>query len=962
MEKSRHRRSRSATSVEGNFQVRQHKVGQHLVSDSHSYSEGISKEDVNAAKRGIGTPIKKLLAEEMAKAGEVKRRSPNVIARLMGLDGLPSPQVGQRQQKKLFEKHQQKNTSRNIHQNDHLYEDQSSRRSSVDQKDFKDVYEDLEASHVINCRYSSKWNMNSGLIKPEMELIQQKFMDAKRLSCSAELQVSKEFDDTLEMLDSNKDLLLRYLQQPDSLFTKPLHDLQVASSRTCYDRMASLEATNSRAKGWKSERHDACKYSIGSHPKREDGLLLQSNRRHNPCSPCDPSRNHLDVQNEENVLPTRIVVLKPNIGKIGNSVTSVSSPESSHTHLPSYRKNLEHRTAKSDEVVPWKRKTSSSGVISSSSKSREDRAFAREITRKMRENFESFGSGLNILTHSGARGYAGDESSYDAYESDSSSESGVKTVSPSNALDWNNWCKRPSSRPNESMVSKEAKKRMSERWKMTHRCQDVESFGKGSTLGEMLAVPDKETKHETLMILDGGNENLSCHSHYLSCDSPLGISSRDGWKDGCLKNSSRSRSLPPSLISSRSYRSNGRLEDLVITNETKYHRRSKTKKGNLIQREDYSSGDKSSSRKPYPCSEDANSSPDVNASLIQANIGADTEDKNEKDIMLSMVPSISDPCPTSITDVVPDSIQESLTSTIELPVDLQFRQSDNVTQNSNSDAHQETMGQQDEPVSQSELPSPSRCPGPELESSESSKEADHPSPISVLEASFVEDASSGSDCFERVNADLHELRMQLQLLKMESGGGYADTEVLATSSNELEFHQSERVLHQEGRNLDVQGWKSVYIDEVLFNAGLDEFSADTFLGTWHSPECPLDPWVFDNLEKNYGEETTSSRCERKLLFDRINLALIQMFKHHMDPCPWVKLRTCAVNLKWHKYEVKDALVSFLANQEIEANGENPEKALDREMCWLGFRDDIDTVGKEIEKMLISDLVGELLTM
>lgn len=202
--------------------------------------------------------------------------------------------------------------------------------------------------------------------------------------------------------------------------------------------------------------------------------------------------------------------------------------------------------------------------------------------------------------------------------------------------------------------------------------------------------------------------------------------------------------------------------------------------------------------------------------------------------------------------------------------------------------------------------------------------------------------------------------MQLQLLKMESEGGYADATILTTSSNELEFRQSECVL-QEGCNLEVQGWKSIYIDEVLLNAGLDEFNPDTFLATWHSPEYPLDPWVFDNLEKNYGEDTTSLRFERRLLFDRINLALVQMFKHHIDPCPWVKPRTCVVNLKWHKYGVKDALLSFLANQDIEANGENPEQVLDMEMCWTGMRDDIDIVGKEIEKMLIFDLVGELLT-
>jgi len=37
---------------------------------------------------------------------------------------------------------------------------------------------------------------------------------------------------------------------------------------------------------------------------------------------------------------------------------------------------------------------------------------------------------------------------------------------------------------------------------------------------------------------------------------------------------------------------------------------------------------------------------------------------------------------------------------------------------------------------------------------ESSKEGDQPSPVSVLEASFDDDVSSGSECFESVSADL----------------------------------------------------------------------------------------------------------------------------------------------------------------------------------------------------------------
>ncbi|CAK9147226.1 unnamed protein product [Ilex paraguariensis] len=47
-----------------------------------------------------------------------------------------------------------------------------------------------------------------------------------------------------------------------------------------------------------------------------------------------------------------------------------------------------------------------------------------------------------------------------------------------------------------------------------------------------------------------------------------------------------------------------------------------------------------------------------------------------------------------------------------------------------------------------------QSPGPEPETSESSQEADHPSPVSVLEVHFTDDVSPGSECFERVGAGL----------------------------------------------------------------------------------------------------------------------------------------------------------------------------------------------------------------
>lgn len=47
------------------------------------------------------------------------------------------------------------------------------------------------------------------------------------------------------------------------------------------------------------------------------------------------------------------------------------------------------------------------------------------------------------------------------------------------------------------------------------------------------------------------------------------------------------------------------------------------------------------------------------------------------------------------------------------------------------------------------------CPVSELESRSISKEAEQPSPVSVIEAPFTDDLSSGSECFESISADLN---------------------------------------------------------------------------------------------------------------------------------------------------------------------------------------------------------------
>lgn len=561
--------------------------------------------------RATGVPMKKLLAEEMSKDVDYKRRSPSVIARLMGFEGLPSPRHVHRQQKKFPENYQQKNVSINDQRNSQLYDGRSNRRSSMDQQEFKDVYEDLEASHVVNRRCSSRWSANSILTKPEMELIQQKFMDAKRLSTDEKLQGSKELDDTLEMLDSNKDLLLKLFGQSDSFFRKHLHDLQVDPGSSLGSHIAVLKPSNSekfesKAKAWRSERGTSNRPHVTSHLKREDGLLLERHSRHRAYISRNSSKIQVEEATDEKILPTRIVVLKPNLGKMQNTGTSFSSPDHSQGHLPGFKKIKEQPSVGRAETGSWRRKESSYNKGLSKGMSKEAREIAREITMRMRDGCDETIDAKSIAY----RGYVGDESSYDANESDSDSEPEVQRLSFRRSFDDSNNCRYLSSHFGESPVNMEAKKRLSERWKMTHKYQDLEMISRGSTLGEMLACPDKETRPDLLnakMSPSRASKGLGSNNGTAVLDFPTGISSRDGWKDEICRNSSRSRSLPPPTGGRvRSHRRSPNHdnwdEDKNLMHSDSVHcGKKKVVKGNQSHRETYSAKDsKSRSKTVHP--------------------------------------------------------------------------------------------------------------------------------------------------------------------------------------------------------------------------------------------------------------------------------------------------------------------------------------------------------------------------
>lgn len=491
----------------------------------------------------------------MSRETEYKRRSPSVIAKLMGLDGVPSQQAAYKQQKCTSENHLSRIRSTEKGQRSDMHSHRhSSRLSSKEKQEFKDVFEVLETSKVGSCSYSLQGAATSKCNDPEMAFIRQKFVYAKRLSSDEKLQNSKAFQDTLEVLDSNKHLLIKFLQQPDSMFTKHMRDLQSDNPRPRCRRVGVVKSPETHKPdnlhhSCKSASEISCRNSSMS-PKHRDchcskcGSHADSNFHNSP-------KNQLEGKNEA-AIPTRIVILKPNFGKWLSASKTTSSPCSSHSSQSNCRKHKGILSTKNKETELCEKKNFGHEVGLAGHKGRESREHAKEITWQMRNDFP-VGS-VNFCS-SAFKGYAGDESSISMSDDVSDIESEVMLETPRDSFDLYIQPRPSLPHCSGSSMNREAKKRLSERWRMTHKSQDFGAANWGSTLAEMLAIPDNDMRQSHLKNINdeaGLRNKVATHGRLAGLMEPFGISSRDGWNNGFMRTLTRSRSLSASSVVSES--------------------------------------------------------------------------------------------------------------------------------------------------------------------------------------------------------------------------------------------------------------------------------------------------------------------------------------------------------------------------------------------------------------------------
>ena len=201
--------------------------------------------------------------------------------------------------------------------------------------------------------------------------------------------------------------------------------------------------------------------------------------------------------------------------------------------------------------------------------------------------------------------------------------------------------------------------------------------------------------------------------------------------------------------------------------------------------------------------------------------------------------------------------------------------------------------------------------------------------------------------------------MQLKLLKLESADTDAEDLELLISSDEdsLECHSPiyageilEAFRDDEDRDFS-------YLLDVLIDSRVHHTSANELFNACYMQEYPVSTEVFENLEKKYNVLVSWSRPERKLLFDLISSILVDKINPSID-LQSMKSRRC--HPTWSREGLVEDVWQLVVKQRKELGGKHEDKLL-LEPRWLDLGGDVDMVGMELERMLIDDLMEELLS-
>jgi hypothetical protein len=461
-----------------------------------------------------------ILAKEISEELELKKKPPSVVARLMGLeDDLPAQGAALHSAKRNLKKSRLNGDlaepNRPLQPRDQYYSSNTTGNMHIGPKEtveFKDVYEVSEErfrTYHLQDQMFSKGTPSRSKTDIRMEIARQKFVEAKRFATSDKLLNSKELQEGLEALSSNRDLFLKFLEEPNSNFSKQLAELQRMPTQSQTNRITVLKPNNFfEGEG----RREIRAHRISD----ENEHVMPRTHRRSHSAEVTFSR------------PTRIVVLKPSPGKPSRTMARLT-PRAAPSQLS---EQTDFYGGSEDEEY-------------------------RPDTLHRRDE--------SLLSSVYSNGYGGDESSFSRsevdyiYEGGNLSDSDSEVVSQVSQHSWDNNKRYSSpcsgsrfhrtSHSTESPVIREAKKRISERWASVAydgtNQEQVEFPRRSSTLGEMLSLREAT---DDVNGIHSVSSTWPCHTDELTLQGTCISKCREDEANGpCSPNNlARSKSLPVS--------------------------------------------------------------------------------------------------------------------------------------------------------------------------------------------------------------------------------------------------------------------------------------------------------------------------------------------------------------------------------------------------------------------------------
>ncbi|KAL6649696.1 hypothetical protein ACP70R_013920 [Stipagrostis hirtigluma subsp. patula] len=947
---------------------------------------------LSKSKRANGVPMKMLIDEEFSKDVNARYTSPGVVGRLMGLDSLPYS--GPRDQHRYTHRHAYKTSP--SHDRSRLYEDIPHRRSA---DDIKDVFEVIEPTKTKMHRSSRSRNGNassrSGKIdSSDVDFIRQKFIDAKRLSTDESLHMSEEFNETLDALVSNRDLLLEFLQKIDPVRRDVHNHGSPCSTENCItvlkpsqrSQFIGMDDSYPQGQGTEAYFTKEIKHSLR---KPYSNLSSQSLKEESGPLRQKLSRSSHQENADKRAGPTRIVVLRPSLEKAHD--IDGAFPLNKKIPHSNYRRQKECQ-----DVGRWSPYTEESMYSLKNSETLDyigkgSREIAMEITEQMREIGRCGRSRKHVVKPEPSTSISDERSQF---------VSSVTKLKTSEALrrpsDLYDSCASSSfsSSPTystETSVCKEAKKHLSNRWKKAHQRQhQVTQNDIFSTLGDMLTLSDQDAaKAATLKMA-----RWICPKGEVQVDgmpgsriNPLGNSSNDGLRDVATSNLTRSKSLPPSF-SRGVQKSNSRkrisrhnefsmLKDVlkVGPHYSEYACRSR-------QRQSISRGSTfhgyESNLKSQENEERMVIEREIHVNYEEQANGVALPDTLEQTLHPAILEHDLDAvgCPDTST-VVPQKKKEPLpparkNQQIHKQQATAFDErllvpnlDDVVREDERIECHQgDDFPAVCGPRIESESPvGNDRHQGDEnqnlgvppsgSESPVSSNKDDHQSPVSVLESSLdAEDVYTGD--FEKISSDLQELRMQLRLLKRETTDSGDDTELFILSDDEMAYQPPFDMENSHAFRDDGERDFS-YVLDMLTVLGIRASNQDELLDHWYLIECPPSFDLYDKLEKKYSGLILWPEPERKLLFDITNAVLADIISSVMQCGSKGLLRRLP---RWDQEGFVEMVWQRVVQlrEEMEFN----QQGMFLDVEWVGSEDGSYLVRSDISGILQDDLLDEII--